>query len=127
MHITACAFRRHVFFAVNYGLVFCLGQDLLLNLDRLLVVANIVNGWVLLGFAPHILQVDGPFLQPPNDRLYVRDLLLLVVWPRRYTAPALVEDFVDLAYRLDGILLGVFVVGGIRAAIGNCQEVSGTT
>ena len=44
MHITACAFRRHVFFAVNHGLVFCLSQDLLLNLDRLLVVANIVNG-----------------------------------------------------------------------------------
>ena len=82
---------------------------------------------MLLGFAPHILQVDGPFLQPPNDRLYVRDLLLLVVGPRRYTAPALVEDFVDLAYRLDGILLGVFVVGGIGPVIRNCQEVSGTT
>ena len=36
------------------------------------------------------------------------------------------EDFLDLIYRLYGIFLSIFFVGGVRLVIINCQEVSGT-
>ena len=82
---------------------------------------------MLLGLAPHVPELDGPFLQLPNYRLDVLDLLLLVVRSRRHTAHTLVEDFVDLVDRLNGILLRELFVGGFRVVIVNCLEVAATT
>lgn len=65
--------------AVYYVLVLCLIYDLLLNLDRFLVVTNIVNRRMLLGFAPHILQVDGALFDTSDDCLDVRHLLVLLI------------------------------------------------